>query len=61
MTRNTIVVLISCHRVIRKNGEAGLYRSGAERKHAIIGWEQSRRIAQRETGLIVGAINSGLS
>lgn len=42
MARNTIAVLIPCHRVIRESGEAGLYRWGTERKRAIIGWEQSR-------------------
>ena len=48
----TIAVLIPCHRVIRESGEAGLYRWGAERKRAMIGWEQSRRIVRsdRETG-----------
>ena len=45
MARNTIAVLIPCHRVIRESGEAGLYRWGTERKRAIMGWEQSRRIA----------------
>ena len=52
MAHNPIAVLIPCHRVIRESGEAGLYRWGSDRKHAIISWEQSRRIAQsdRETG-----------
>lgn len=48
MAHNTIAVLIPCHRVIRESGEAGLYRWGTERKRAIIGWEQSRRIARNE-------------
>ena len=48
MARNTIAILSPCHRVIRENGEAGLYRWGAERKRAIISWEQSRRIARNE-------------
>ena len=52
MARNTIAVLIPCHRVIRESGETGMYRWGAERKRAIIGWEQSRKIAhsEQETG-----------
>ncbi len=52
MAHNRIAVLIPCHRVIRENGDAGLYRWGADRKRAIISWEQSRRIArnERETG-----------
>jgi AraC family transcriptional regulator of adaptative response/methylated-DNA-[protein]-cysteine methyltransferase len=52
MAHNRIAVLIPCHRVIRESGEAGLYRWGADRKRAIIGWEQSRRVArnERETG-----------
>ena len=40
MAHNTIAILIPCHRVIRENGEAGLYRWGVDRKHAIISWEQ---------------------
>ena len=48
MAHNNIAVLIPCHRVIRENGEAGLYRWGAERKRAIISWEQSRRIVRSE-------------
>jgi len=51
MAHNNIAVLIPCHRVIRENGEAGLYRWGAERKRALIGWEQALRISRnaRET------------
>ena len=48
MAYNRIAVLIPCHRVIRENGEAGLYRWGAERKRVIISWEQSRRIMRNE-------------
>ena len=48
IAHNTIAILIPCHRVIRESGEAGLYRWGADRKRAIIGWEQSRRIARNE-------------
>lgn len=43
MAHNPIAVLIPCHRVIRESGETGLYRWGADRKRAILGWEQSRR------------------
>ena len=48
MAHNSIAVLIPCHRVIRESGDIGLYRWGAERKHALIGWEQSHRIARSE-------------
>ena len=47
MAHNNIALLIPCHRVIRENGETGLYRWGEERKRAMIGWEQSRRISQK--------------
>lgn len=42
MARNTVAVLIPCHRVIRENGDIGKYRWGTERKHSLIVWEQSR-------------------
>lgn len=44
VARNHIAYLIPCHRVIRSMGEFGRYRWGAVRKHAIIGWEQARRL-----------------
>ena len=47
MAHNPIAVLIPCHRVIRENGETGLYRWGVDRKRALIGWEQTRRSAQQ--------------
>lgn len=50
IAHNTIAMLIPCHRVIRENGETGLYRWGEKRKRAMIGWEQSRRIAQKSAG-----------
>ena len=49
MAHNRIAVLIPCHRVIRESGEAGLYRWGVDRKHAIIGWEQAHQNAYRAT------------
>ena len=45
MAHNPIAVLIPCHRVIRESGETGLYRWGADRKCAILGWEQARHLA----------------
>lgn len=45
LARNTIAVLIPCHRVIRENGDIGKYRWGEERKHSLIVWEQSRAAA----------------
>ena len=44
IAHNPIAVLIPCHRVIRESGETGLYRWGADRKHAILAWEQARRV-----------------
>lgn len=43
MARNTIAVLIPCHRVIRESGDMGLYRWGSERKQSLIVWEQAHR------------------
>lgn len=40
---NPVVVLIPCHRVIRKIGEFGDYRYGAARKKALLGWEASQQ------------------
>ena len=40
--KNPISWLIPCHRVIRALGDTGQYRWGAERKHAMLGWEAVR-------------------
>ncbi|MHB8914201.1 MAG: methylated-DNA--[protein]-cysteine S-methyltransferase [Thiobacillus sp.] len=48
MAHNNIAVLIPCHRVIRENGGSGLYRWGADRKRALISWEQSALISTKE-------------
>lgn len=37
--RNSIAVLIPCHRVIHKTGKLGHYRYGSARKKALLGWE----------------------
>ncbi|MGC1375874.1 MAG: bifunctional helix-turn-helix domain-containing protein/methylated-DNA--[protein]-cysteine S-methyltransferase [Anaerolineales bacterium] len=37
--RNSIAVLIPCHRVIHKMGKFGNYRYGSARKKALLGWE----------------------
>jgi AraC family transcriptional regulator of adaptative response/methylated-DNA-[protein]-cysteine methyltransferase len=39
LARNPVAFLIPCHRVIRKTGAFGKYRSGAARKKAILAWE----------------------
>ena len=39
VANNPVAFLIPCHRVIRKVGEFGGYRSGTARKKAILGWE----------------------
>ena len=39
---NPVAWLIPCHRVIRRNGEAGGYMWGPARKRAIIGWESAQ-------------------
>jgi len=43
---NPIAVLIPCHRVIRKVGEFGNYRYGAERKKALLAREYSYAVAE---------------
>ncbi|MDX1696587.1 MAG: methylated-DNA--[protein]-cysteine S-methyltransferase, partial [Ketobacteraceae bacterium] len=40
--KNPVAFLIPCHRVIRQTGEIHRYRWGADRKQAMIGWEQAR-------------------
>jgi AraC family transcriptional regulator, regulatory protein of adaptative response / methylated-DNA-[protein]-cysteine methyltransferase len=37
--KNSIAVLIPCHRVLTSSGGIGGYRSGIERKKAILAWE----------------------
>ncbi len=39
VSRNPVAFLIPCHRVIRKTGDFGEYRSGPARKKAILAWE----------------------
>jgi len=39
---NPVAFVIPCHRVIRATGAFGEYRWGAERKKAILVWEQTR-------------------
>ena len=38
---NRLAYLIPCHRVIRETGVFGEYRWGAQRKRAIVAWEES--------------------
>lgn len=44
MARNNIAMLIPCHRVIRESGDTGQYRGGADRKRAMICWEQASKL-----------------
>jgi AraC family transcriptional regulator of adaptative response/methylated-DNA-[protein]-cysteine methyltransferase len=56
ISKNPIPVLIPCHRVIRKNGELGDYRWGANRKKAILGWEMAKLdLISPETNPMVSA------
>jgi len=40
--KNPVAFLIPCHRVIQSTGIFGQYHWGADRKQAIIGWENAR-------------------
>lgn len=40
--KNPVALLIPCHRVIKSTGVIGEYHWGAERKKAILAWEQCR-------------------
>jgi AraC family transcriptional regulator of adaptative response/methylated-DNA-[protein]-cysteine methyltransferase len=42
IAQNPVAYLIPCHRVLRGNGEFGLYHWGEERKQAICTWEAAR-------------------
>jgi AraC family transcriptional regulator, regulatory protein of adaptative response / methylated-DNA-[protein]-cysteine methyltransferase len=42
LARNSLAVLIPCHRVIRETGDFGQYRWGPERKIALLAREQSK-------------------
>ena len=44
---NPIAYVIPCHRVILSSGVFGNYRYGAQRKKAILGWEQAQLAAHR--------------
>ncbi len=39
IAKNSIALLIPCHRVIRESGEIGGYRWGSDRKAALLAWE----------------------
>lgn len=42
IAKNNIGYLIPCHRVIKSSGAFNQYRWGADRKMAMIGWEQAK-------------------
>lgn len=48
VAKNSIAVLIPCHRVIRETGVLGEYRWGKERKRALLAWETAPRGAPTE-------------
>ena len=41
VSRNTLLYLIPCHRIITENGTMGDYHTGKVRKKAMIGWEMA--------------------
>ena len=45
--RNPVAFLIPCHRVVRADGSCGHYRWGANRKRAILAWEEAAKPANR--------------
>jgi len=42
IAKNSIALLIPCHRVIRESGEIGGYRWGSDRKAALLAWEAAQ-------------------
>jgi len=48
VANNPVAFVIPCHRVIRKTGPFHNYAWGAERKQAMLGWEQARYGEGRE-------------
>jgi AraC family transcriptional regulator of adaptative response/methylated-DNA-[protein]-cysteine methyltransferase len=44
LTENRIAYLIPCHRVIRSNGESGIYHWGNTRKLALLAWEAAQGV-----------------
>lgn len=55
---NPVALLIPCHRVVRKNGDPGGYRWGAERKRILLLREKSRYSAQKRSERRSGDQNS---
>lgn len=56
---NPLAFLIPCHRVIRSEGQIGMYHWGETRKSAIIGWEKAKlnpenKVSQHLRSLEVG-------
>jgi AraC family transcriptional regulator of adaptative response/methylated-DNA-[protein]-cysteine methyltransferase len=41
LAANRIAYLIPCHRVIRENGDVGVYRWGSNRKAMMLAWEKA--------------------
>ena len=50
IAHNPVAYLIPCHRVLRRSGDFGQYRWGAERKAAIIAWEAAHRNGGADRG-----------
>ena len=42
IAKNSIALLIPCHRVIRESGDIGSYRWGSDRKTALLAWEAAQ-------------------
>ena len=45
VTKNTILYLIPCHRIIAEDGTMGNYHTGKVRKKAMIGWEMAQSLS----------------
>ncbi|MDD5884901.1 MAG: methylated-DNA--[protein]-cysteine S-methyltransferase [Erysipelotrichaceae bacterium] len=51
ISKNPILLIIPCHRVIEKNGKIGGYAAGVERKIQLLAWEKHRVFKNKEKPL----------
>ena len=56
IARNTVALIIPCHRVIRESGALGGYRWGFERKRALLDLERSHRSGRKERSRVTPKI-----